>query len=197
MACGVTKWKIKMHKLKRCDWVQLQKPYQIIYHDEEWGIPVYDDLKHFEILILEIFQAGLSWDLILRKRNYLKAAFEKFNPVLLSEKPDDFFEKLMQDSNMIRNRKKIWCVRTNAQAFLKIQKNFGTFSSFMWSYIDNKQIVNHWTNSNQIPAKNELSIKISRNLKELGLQFIGPTVIYSYMQATGMINDHVMSCWKK
>lgn len=166
------------------------------YHDNEWGIEVYDDRKLFEMLCLEGAQAGLSWETILKKREGYRKAFFNFNAEKISKMKDEELDMLRNNPEIIRNRLKIYSVRTNAIAFLEIQKEFGTFSKYIWSFIDNKQIKNHWKTFSDMPAKTALSDKISKDLKKRGMKFVGSTIIYAFMQAIGMVDDHITDCWK-
>lgn len=181
----------------RCGWVPLDKPYYVAYHDDEWGVPVHDDRTHFEMLILEGAQAGLSWDTVLRKREGYRKAFKKFDPVKVAKMTDDELEALMDNPDIIRNRLKIFATRRNAQAFLKIQKEFGTFSDYIWSFVGGKPIVNRWTSHRDAPATSPESDALSKDLKKRGMTFVGSTIIYSHMQATGLVNDHTVDCWCK
>ncbi|HKJ30203.1 MAG TPA: DNA-3-methyladenine glycosylase I [Balneolales bacterium] len=180
---------------QRCDWVT-EDPLYIKYHDLEWGVPVHDDQTLFEFLILEGAQAGLSWITILRKRTYYREAFDYFDPDIVAEYGDDKIEALCHNEGIIRNRLKINSAVTNAQAFLKIQEQFGSFDHFLWSYVDYSPIHNHWESIREVPAKTELSTLLSKDLKKRGLKFVGPTICYSFMQAVGLINDHTIDCYR-
>ena len=183
--------------MKRCEWAEGSEIYQR-YHDEEWGVPVYDDRKLFEFLILESAQAGLSWITILKRREGYRNAFANFDPEKVAKFDQKKVEELMQDTGIIRNRKKIKSAIANAQAFLKIQQEFGSFSVYIWNFTGGKPIVNTFDKLSELPAKTELSEKIAKDLKKRGFSFLGPTVIYAHMQATGMVNDHLTSCdWHK
>jgi DNA-3-methyladenine glycosylase I len=179
----------------RCGWVS-EDPLYLEYHDKEWGVPVHDDQIHFEFLILEGAQAGLSWITILRKRENYRKAFDGFNPAIIATYDNDKIEELCNDNGIIRNRLKINATVTNAQAFLSIQKEFGSFDHYIWSFVDGKTIHNEWTSLGEVPAKTGLSIEMSKALKKRGFKFVGPTICYSYMQATGLVNDHVTSCYR-
>ena len=182
--------------LKRCPWVE-DIPIFIDYHDNEWGIPVYEDDKLFEMLILESMQAGLSWITILKKRESFREAFDGFNPHKIAHYDEKKVEELMNNSGIIRNRLKINAAIANAQIFLNIVKEHGSFSKFIWKYVDYEPIVGHWKNLEDIPATTTLSDRISKDLKKMGFKFLGPTTVYAFMQATGMVNDHLESCkWK-
>ncbi|KGG81310.1 DNA-3-methyladenine glycosylase [Caloranaerobacter azorensis H53214] len=180
---------------KRCGWVN-DDPIYIKYHDEEWGIPIHDDKKLFEFLVLEIFQAGLSWITILKKRDNFRKAFDNFDPVKISKYDEDKIKELMENKGIIRNRKKIEAVINNAKAFLKIQQEFGSFDKYLWQFVDNKPIVNSWADNSLVPSKTKLSEKISTDMKKRSFIFFGPTICYAYMQAVGMVNDHIIGCFK-
>ncbi|MGQ2983276.1 DNA-3-methyladenine glycosylase I [Flavobacterium sp.] len=180
----------------RCRWCVGDALYEK-YHDEEWGRPVHDDDKLFEFLLLETFQAGLSWITILRKRENFAKAFDKFNYKKIAQYGDDKIAELLQDTGIIRNRLKVLSAISNAQAFIKIQEEFGSFSKYYWNFTDGKPIDNKFTSMSQIQATTPLSDKISKDLKKRGFKFVGSTVIYANMQATGMVNDHVMECWTR
>ena len=180
----------------RCAWCGNDELYQK-YHDEEWGKPVYDDDTIFEFLILESFQAGLSWMTILRKRENFKKAFDNFNYKKIAKYSDDKIEELMQNSGIVRNKLKILATITNAQKFMEIQKEFGSFSNYIWAFVDGKPIVNQPNTLKEVPATTEISDKLAKDLKKRGFKFMGSTVVYAHMQATGMVNDHVNDCFKK
>jgi len=190
------KGKENMQELKRCDWVGLGKPYYDKYHDEEWGVPVYDDQKLFEMLILEGAQAGLSWETILRKRDGYRTAFKDFNVRAVASMTDQELENLLLFPHIIRNRLKIFSTRINAQVFLKIQKEFGSFSNYLWDFVNNRPITNAFRNIGELQIKSAESDKISYDLKKRGMKFVGSTIIYAYMQAVGLVNDHLTCCWK-
>ena len=178
----------------RCGWCGTD-PLYVKYHDEEWGKPVYDDRTLFEFLVLEGAQAGLSWMTILRRRAGYRKAFANFDPVKVAQFTPSDSERLMQDSGIIRNRLKIQSTIRNAQIFLDIQKEFGSFSEFIWGYLPKKKpIVNQWKSLKEVPARTELSDKIAKDLKKRGIKFFGTTICYAHMQATGMINDHLLDC---
>ena len=179
----------------RCTWCG-SDPLYVKYHDEEWGEPVYDDAKLFEFLILETFQAGLSWITVLRKRENFRKAFDNFNYHKIANYTDSKFQELLLDAGIIRNKLKIKATITNAIAFMEIQKEFGSFSNYIWSFTDGKPIKNKWKNLTNMPATTELSDKISKDLKKRGFKFVGSTVIYAHMQATGMVNDHTLDCFR-
>lgn len=164
------------------------------YHDEEWGRPIYDDKKLFEFLVLETFQAGLSWHTILMKRENFRAAFDQFDYEIIANYSDEKLESFLDNAGIIRNRLKIKALKTNAQAFIKIQNEFGSFSKYIWGFVNHEPIVNHLESLSQLPAKTDLSDKISADLKQRGFKFVGSTIVYAHMQATGMVNDHLTSC---
>jgi DNA-3-methyladenine glycosylase I len=179
----------------RCFWVSDSKLYQE-YHDNEWGQPVYDDETLFEFLVLETFQAGLSWITVLNKRENFRRAFDNFDYNKIAKYPERKYESLLQDAGIIRNKLKIRSAITNAQLFMEVQKEFGSFSKFIWSYVNDKPIINRFETKEEVPAKTLLSDIISKDLKKLGFKFVGSTVIYAYMQAIGMVNDHTTDCFK-
>jgi len=184
------------NEMKRCTWVPDNNLQYQKYHDEEWGVPVHDDRKHFEMLILEGAQAGLSWETVLKKREGYKKAFNNFDVKKCANMSDNELEKLMQNENIIRNRLKIFSVRKNAATFLKIQEEYGSFDKYIWSYANGSPVVNNFTSISQIPPETELSKAISKDLKKRGMTFVGPTIIYAYMQAIGLVNDHIVSCFR-
>lgn len=178
----------------RCGWCGTD-PLYVKYHDEEWGKPVYDDRTLFEFLVLEGAQAGLSWITILRRREGYRKAFANFDPAKVAQFTPADAERLMQDSSIIRNRLKIQSTIRNAQIFLDIQKEFGSFSEFIWGYLpEKKPIVNQWKSLKEVPARTELSDKIAKDLKKRGIKFFGTTICYAHMQATGMVNNHLLDC---
>ena len=179
---------------QRCYWVTDSKRYQD-YHDFEWGVPVYEDKILFEFLILETFQAGLSWITILNKRENFSKAFDNFDVRKIANYSDSKFNSLLQDKGIIRNKLKIKSAINNAQLFINIQTEFGSFSKFIWSYVNNKPVNNHFKDKEEVPATTPLSDKISKDLKKRGFKFVGSTVIYAYMQAIGMVNDHTKECF--
>jgi DNA-3-methyladenine glycosylase I len=178
----------------RCAWCEQDPLYQQ-YHDQEWGKPVFDDAILFEFLVLESFQAGLSWITILKKRENFRKAFDRFDYKKIARYTDKKVELLMQDTGIVRNRLKILATIQNAQRFMEIQKEYGSFSDYIWSYVDGKPIVNRPKTLKDIPAKTSLSDSISKDLKKRGFKFLGSTVMYAHMQATGIIDDHVQECW--
>ncbi|MHA1904098.1 MAG: DNA-3-methyladenine glycosylase I [Candidatus Thorarchaeota archaeon] len=181
---------------RECDWVPLDNPLYVKYHDEEWGVPVHDDRMLFEFLLLEGFQAGLSWITILRKRENYRRAFDNFDAKKIEKYDEKRIEKLMQNSGIVRNRRKIESAVTNAKAFLEVQKEFESFNNYLWGFVDGKPIVNKWKSMKEIPANTELSDKISKDLKRRGFKFVGSTIVYAHMQATGMVNDHTVDCFR-
>lgn len=180
---------------KRCDWGTTNE-LMMKYHDEEWGVPLHNDQKLFEFLVLEGFQAGLSWQIIMNKRENFRKAFDDFDPEKVAKYNQDKLDKLIQDKSIIRNRMKIAACVNNAKSFLKIQKEFGSFDRYIWGFVNFKPIVNTFTERNEVPAKTELSDLVSADLKKRGFKFVGSTVVYSHMQATGMINDHMVYCYR-
>ena len=179
----------------RCTWCGTD-PLYIEYHDTEWGVPVYDDDTLFEFLILETFQAGLSWITILRKRENFRKAFDNFNYKKIANYDENKFNDLVRDAGIIRNKLKIKATISNAQEFMKVQKEFGSFSKYIWNFTDGKPIKNSYKNMSDIPATTELSDLISKDLKKRGFKFVGSTVVYAHIQATGMVNDHVQDCFR-
>lgn len=180
----------------RCAWCEKDDLYRN-YHDTEWGVPVYDDQKIFEFLILETFQAGLSWYTVLAKRENFRNAFDNFDFQKVANYSDEKIETLKQDAGIIRNGLKIKAAVTNAIAFMEVQKEFGTFSNYIWGFVDGKPINNNRKNLKEVPATTEISDKLSKDLKKRGFKFVGSTVVYAHMQATGMVNDHVEDCWTR
>ena len=180
---------------QRCGWCKGDALYET-YHDQEWGVPVRDDDKLFEFLILETFQAGLSWITILRKRENFKKAFDQFNYHKIATYGEDKIQELLQDEGIIRNKLKVRATVTNAQEFIKIQKEFGSFSDYIWAYVNHKPIKNKVTNYKDAPGNTPLPDTISKDLKKRGFKFVGSTVIYAHMQATGMVNDHELNCFR-
>ena len=179
----------------RCDWCG-DDPLYMSYHDHEWGVPVFEDKLLFEFLILETFQAGLSWITILRKRENFRLAFDDFDYLKIAQYDEVKYDELLMNAGIIRNKLKIKSAISNAKLFIQIQKEHGSFSNYFWSFTDNKSIQNEWDQMNQVPATTGLSDFISKELKKRGFKFVGSTVIYAYMQAVGMVNDHVSSCYR-
>lgn len=181
--------------MNRCPWCGNDELY-VKYHDEEWGVPVHEDKKHFEFLVLESAQAGLNWLTVLKKRENYRKAYDDFDANRVSQYGDDKIEELMQNAGIIRNRKKIEASINNAKRFLEIQKEFGSFDNYIWSFVDNKVVKNHWNDIKEVPATSELSDKVSKSLKTRGFKFLGSTIVYAHLQATGIINDHLVGCFK-
>ena len=180
----------------RCEWALHGDDDYVAYHDHEWGVPVHDDRRHFEFLILEGAQAGLSWATILRKRDGYRRAFAGFDPVKVARFTERKIEKLVQDPSIVRNRAKIRAAVKNARAFLAIKEELGSFDDYVWSFVGGKPIHNRWRRHNQVPATTKESDALSKDLKRRGFQFVGSTVIYAHMQATGLVNDHLMGCFR-
>lgn len=182
-------------ELNRCAWC-LGDPLYEAYHDQEWGVPVRDDATLFEFLILETFQAGLSWITILRKRENFRRAFDAFDYKKIASYDENKIQELLQDSGIIRNRLKIRATISNAQAFMAVQDEFGSFSNYIWAFVDHTPIKNAWQDLKDCPATTPLSDHISKDLKKRGFKFVGSTVVYAHMQATGMVNDHQINCFR-
>jgi DNA-3-methyladenine glycosylase I len=180
---------------KRCDW-SIVSDNMKNYHDEEWGVPVHDDGKLFEFIILDAFQAGLSWQTILNKRENFRKAFDDFNPEKIAEYDQDKIDLLIKDEGIIRNKLKINSTVTNARAFLEIQSEFGTFDKYIWSFVGGKTIVNSWEKMSDVPTSTRESDAMSKDLKRRGFRFVGTTICYAFMQAAGMVNDHLVSCFR-
>lgn len=184
-------------RMKRCPWVDLTKPDYIAYHDHEWGVPVHDDRAIFEFLTLESAQAGLSWYTILRKRENYRTAFQNFDPEKVAGFGSKELNTLLTNPGIIRNRMKISATINNAKRFLEIQEAFGSFNAYIWRFVDGKPIINKFKKSEDYPAKTKESEKLSKDLKARGFQFLGPVICYAHMQATGMVNDHTMDCFRR
>lgn len=182
-----------MDKIQRCPWANKGKLEQE-YHDREWGIPLHDDKQLFKMLILEGKQAGLSWSLILAKRETLCAAFDDFDPVLLAAYDDAKIAQLLQNNGIIKNRLKVRAVVNNARAYLRLCEEFGSLDSYLWAFVGHRPILNAWESADEVPAHTSLSDAISKDLKKRGFQFVGSTIVYSFMQAVGMVHDHLTSC---
>ncbi len=180
---------------KRCGWATFSE-LEIDYHDKEWGVPVHDDHTHFEFLILEGAQAGLSWHTILQKRDNYRTAFKNFDPAKVAGFKEKQIQGLLNNPGIVRNKLKINATVTNAKYFLETQAKHDSFDNFIWQYVDGKPIVNKWKSGKQVPATTKLSEQISKDLKKIGFRFVGPTIVYSYLQATGLINDHLTSCFR-
>ncbi len=181
-------------QLKRC-W-NTDKPLYIKYHDEEWGVPLHDDKKLFEFLILDGFQAGLSWWLILERRNALRNAFDNFDPEKMAKYSSDDIARLLNAPGVIKNKSKICSAINNAQQFLKLQAEFGSFDAFIWQFVKGKPINNKFTSFSNVPAETEESRAMSKELKKKGFKFVGPTICYAFMQAAGLVNDHLVDCFR-
>lgn len=180
---------------KRCFGGAEGKEFYAEYHDKEWGIPVHDDRLLFEMLILEGAQAGLSWETVLKRREGYRKAFHHFDPSKVAVMSDEELESLRQNPEIIRNRLKIYAARQNAQVFLKIQKEFGSFDHYVWGFVKGVPIKNHWHHFKEVPVKTLESDALSKDLKKRGMTFVGSTIIYAFMQAVGMVNDHMKECW--
>jgi DNA-3-methyladenine glycosylase I len=181
--------------IERCAWAR-QSADLLHYHDTEWGVPVHDDQHLFEMLILEGLQAGLSWNIILQKRPHYQTAFDQFAPEIIAHYSQNKMDQLLQNANLIRNRLKIQACIQNAQQFLKIQAQYGSFDQFIWQYVNHQPICQHWRTATEVPTQSALSTQLSRDLKKCGFKFIGPIICYSFMQAIGMINDHTINCYR-
>jgi DNA-3-methyladenine glycosylase I len=187
---------MKEKKVKRrCEWGTVSQLY-IDYHDNEWGVPIHDDRTLFEFIILEGAQAGLSWETVLKKRENYRKAFSNFDPVKVSRYGDKKIESLMGNKGIIRNRLKITSAINNAKRFLEVQKEFGSFDTYIWQFVDGKPINNRFKSMQEIPATTEVSNAMSKDLKKRGFNFVGPTICYALMQATGMVNDHIVGCFR-
>ena len=182
--------------IKRCAWVSGADPLMLEYHDREWGVPVRDDRKHFEFLVLEAAQAGLSWAIVLKKREGYRRAFAGFDPEKVARFNARQIEKLLSNPEIVRNRMKIEAAVRNARAFLKIQDEFGSFDSYCWSFVDGRPRLNRWKVMRQIPATSSESDAFSKDLKHRGFSFVGSTIVYAHMQAVGMVNDHLVDCFR-
>jgi len=186
-----------MREKTRCGWVPAGDPLYVAYHDREWGVPLHDDRRLFEFLVLEGMQAGLSWGTILRKRENFRKAFDGFDPEVVSRYDRRRIERLLLDPGIIRNRLKVQSVVGNAKAFLDVQDEFGSFDSYIWRFVEGgRPMVNRWRSLSQIPAKTPEAEEMSKDMLSRGFRFVGPTICYSHMQATGMINDHLVSCFR-
>lgn len=181
---------------KRCFGNGKGKEFYAHYHDTEWGVPAHDDRTLFEMLILEGAQAGLSWETILKRRHGYRRAFHHFDPIKVAHMTDDELEALLHNQEIIRNRLKIYGARKNARVFLEIQQEFGSFDAYVWRFVHNKPIINSPKSLAEIPAKTAESDALSKDLKKRGMTFVGSTIIYAYMQAVGMVNDHIIDCWR-
>ena len=183
-------------EITRCEWAQNTFPAYEKYHDEEWGVPVTDDRVHFEFLILEGAQAGLSWSSILKRREGYRRAFAGFDPEAVAAFTDNDVKRLLADEGIIRNRLKVASAITNAKRFLAVQDEFGSFNDYIWRFVDGKPLVNQWKSAKEIPARSEISDALSKDLKKRGFSFVGSVIMYSHLQACGLINDHTINCFR-
>ncbi len=181
--------------MRRCPWCE-KTDIERAYHDNEWGVPVFSDEKQFEFLVLESAQAGLSWLTVLRKRENYRRLYDGFDPEKVARYEEEKIQELMSDSGIIRNRKKIEASINNAVRFLEIRDEFGSFSDYLWGFTGGVPVTNAWEELSEIPASTELSVTVSRDLKKRGFRFMGPTIVYSHLQATGVVNDHLVSCFR-
>ena len=181
--------------MRRCPWAGTD-PIYVAYHDSEWGVPLYKDRKLFEFLVLEGAQAGLSWITVLKKREAYRQAFDHFDPEKIVNYNESKTEDLLLNKGIIRNRRKIASAIQNADAFIRVQKEFGSFAEFVWQFVEGKPIKNAWQTIEQIPAQTKISIRMSKELKKRGFGFVGPTICYAFMQAVGMVNDHTVDCFR-
>lgn len=181
---------------KRCAWVPINDSLYTEYHDREWGVPVHNDQKLFEFLVLEGFQAGLSWRTILYKRDNFRKAFDDFNPLIVATYSEEKIQSLLQDSGIVRNQLKVRAAVENAKAFIRIQDEYDSFDKYIWGFINGKSLKNQFKFIRELPASTPLSDKISNDLKRRGFKFVGTTVCYAHMQATGMVNDHTIDCFR-
>lgn len=181
----------------RCPWLDLSKPDYVAYHDNEWGVPVYDDQKMFEFLMLESAQAGLSWYTVLKKRENYRQAFDQFDPVKIASYDSAKIENLLQNPSIIRNRLKVNAAINNAQRYLELMEKEGSFATYLWQFVDGKPIINEFNSLSDYPATTEQSDAMSKALKSLGFKFVGSTICYAHMQATGMVNDHSTDCYRR
>jgi len=186
---------MKLKEKIRCGW-STSDPIYIKYHDEEWGVPIHDDRKLFEFLILEGFQAGLSWITILRKRDNFRKAFDDFDAEKVARYGKRKINSLLKDEGIIRNKLKVEAAVTNARAFLKVREEFGSFDKYIWQFVNHKPVKNKFKSLKEVPASTEISGIMSKDLKKRGFKFVGTTICYAHMQATGMVNDHIVTCWK-
>ncbi|MFZ2952339.1 MAG: DNA-3-methyladenine glycosylase I [Streptococcus suis] len=180
--------------MSRCTWVNLNNPLYIAYHDEEWGKPLHDEQSLFELLCLESYQAGLSWEIVLNKRQAFRSAFFNYNIQKVAIMTDEDLDALLDNPHIIRHKAKLYATRANAQAFLRVQEEFGTFDTYLWEWVNGATIDNPVKSFRELPTKNDLSERISKDLKKRGLKFVGPVCIYSYLQAAGLLNDHEETC---
>lgn len=182
-------------EVSRCPWA-LRSPEESAYHDAEWGVPVRDDARHFEFLLLESMQAGLSWLTVLRKRANFARAFAGFDPIRIADFDDTKTTALLADPGIIRNKRKVQAAITNARAFLELQRAYGSFDAFIWEFVGGRPIQNNWKRMEDVPAITELAQKLAKEMKKRGFAFLGPTTLYAHMQASGLVNDHLTSCFR-
>lgn len=185
-----------MSDKNRCQWAEGQFDQYIQYHDEEWGVPVHDDKTHFEFLILEGAQAGLSWSTILKRREGYRQSFANFDPEKVAQFDEEKIQELLQFEGIIRNKLKVRSAVSNAQNFLEIQDEFGSFDKYIWQFVDGEPIINHWKSLKEVPATTEQSDALNKDLKKRGFKFVGSTIMYAYMQACGLVNDHTVDCFR-
>lgn len=185
-----------MSESRRCGWAEGTFPDYVRYHDEEWGVPVQDDLRQFEFLILESAQAGLSWATILKRREGYRKAFAGFDPARVARFRRPRIERLLENPGIIRNRAKVEAAVNNAKRFLEVQREFGSFSAYIWGFVGGVPLVNRWRRDEEVPATSEESAALARDLKTRGFRFVGSTILYAHMQATGLVNDHLVSCFR-
>ncbi|HEL2179028.1 TPA: DNA-3-methyladenine glycosylase I [Streptococcus suis] len=184
--------------MKRCGWVKMTNPIYVDYHDQEWGKPLHDEQSLFELLCLESYQAGLSWEIVLNKRQAFRSAFFNYDIQKVAAMTDSELDGLLANPNIIRHKAKLYATRANAQAFIKVQEEFGSFDHYLWSWVNFTPIDNPVKSFREVPTKNDLSEDISKDLKKRGFKFVGPVCVYSYLQAAGLINEHEDSCeWKR
>ncbi len=187
----------KMNRPSRCPWVDLNKPEYIDYHDREWGVPIHDDTMLFEFLTLEAAQAGLSWYTVLKKRENYRKAFNQFDPKKMAKYDENRVERLLENAGIIRNRQKIMAAINNAQRFMEVQQEFGSFDAYMWRFVGGKPIVNKIRVLSDYPTTTHEAEAMSKDLRQRGFKFVGPTICYAHMQATGMVNDHTLDCYRR
>lgn len=185
----------KVKEVCRCGWC-VGKPLYEKYHDEEWGVPVWDDRKQFEFLVLESAQAGLSWWTVLQKRENYRKHFAQFDPAKVAKYSEKHIQKMLGDAGLIRNRAKLESAVHNAKLFLELQSTHGTFCNYIWSFVDGKPVINKWKEMKQVPATTIISDNMAKDMKEKGFKFLGSTVLYAHMQATGLVNDHIQGCFR-
>ncbi len=181
---------------KRCPWSQGVSDAYLAYHDEEWGVPAYDDATQFEFLVLESAQAGLSWSTVLHKREGYRRAFSDFEPIKVARFTPQRVDKLVANPAIIRNRRKIEAAVTNAQIFLAVREEFGSFADYIWGFVDGEPVLNHWRRQEDVPATSSVSDVLSKDMKRRGFKFVGSTIMYAHMQATGLVNDHLVECFR-